>query len=253
METAYRGKNIQSVQRALDILGLFSQPGQELSLGEISVCLNLNKSTAHGLISTLHQNGYLQQNKNGKYGLGQTLRDKAILAKGNDINYLREFIRPYLDKICNTFSATASGFFYEDGKLFRIYQSVPKNGYYISVNFNDRIPLYCTASGKLLLAYQDEVACKRYLARTKLIAFTEYTLINKQDLLREADLIRRQGYSYENQEHQIDVSSLAAPLYWNNNFCGTCSVTGTAYWIEKSKDEIVYQLQMLSCQLQKNP
>ncbi|WP_125142590.1 IclR family transcriptional regulator [Clostridium transplantifaecale] len=242
MSQEYGGRTIQSVQRALDILGLFDEEHSEFSLGEISALLNLNKSTAHGLISTLYQNRYLQQKSNGKYKLGQIFLDKVVLARDNSISHLKELIKPCLDRICKHFSATSTGFFYENEKLYLAYQAVPAEGYYISVNFNDRMPLYCTASGKLLLAYQSETETRRYFTQTKLKAMTEYTIVKKSDLLKELELIREQRYSFENQEHQMGAASLAVPLFWKNSFYGTCSVTGMIYWLEKNKEEIIAEL-----------
>lgn len=245
MEQNYKGKTIQSVQRALDILELFKEKNQEFSLGEISAFLSLNKSTAHGLISTLHQNDYLKQNNNGKYKLGQALLGKAALAQNENLIYLREYIKPFLSKICEMFSATTTAFFYENNSLSLACQAVPKDSYYISVNFDDCMPLHCTASGKLLLAYQSEAKLKRYLSQTRRKAFTEYTITQKTALNKELELIRSQGYSYENREHQIDVACLAVPLHYQNAFYGTCSVTGTFYRIEKDKEKIVRQLQII--------
>ena len=51
------GKNIQSVQRAIDILNCFTAANPALSLGEISARLQLNKATVHGILNTLHNNG----------------------------------------------------------------------------------------------------------------------------------------------------------------------------------------------------
>ena len=68
-------KNIQSVQRAFAILESFQKSGRkERSVKEIAVSLGLNKSTAFGLINTLAELGYLQQNaENQKYYLGLKL------------------------------------------------------------------------------------------------------------------------------------------------------------------------------------
>lgn len=63
-------KRIQSVQRAIDIISCFHHTDIELSLGEISTALSLNKSTVHGIISTLYANNYVTQVPSGKYKLG---------------------------------------------------------------------------------------------------------------------------------------------------------------------------------------
>lgn len=64
-------RQIQSVQRAINILNCFTMTNSALTLGQISNQLNLNKGTVHGILSTLYQNGYISQNGNGQYMLGR--------------------------------------------------------------------------------------------------------------------------------------------------------------------------------------
>ena len=75
-------RQIQSVQRAINILNCFTMTNSALTLGQISNQLNLNKGTVHGILSTLYQNGYISQNGNGQYMLGAVLFNKACLAAG---------------------------------------------------------------------------------------------------------------------------------------------------------------------------
>lgn len=252
MENNFKGKTIQSVQRALNILNLFTETVTELSLGEISEALDLNKSTAHGLVSTLHCNGYVQQAPNGKYKLGPALAEKASLSRANGIVCFQSLIRPYLDRICQKFSATSTGFYYENGGLHLAYRAVPENHYYIAVNFNGDVPLYCTGSGKLMLAFQSPAESRRYLSRIKLRAHTEFTITNKDALRLELEQIRVQRYAFENQEHQAEVGCLSVPVFRDGVFCGACSVTGTIYRILENQDAILTQLHLAARQLEED-
>ena len=56
------GRQIQSVQRAVNILNCFTATNPALTLGQISSRLNLNKGTVHGILNTLRNNGYISQN-----------------------------------------------------------------------------------------------------------------------------------------------------------------------------------------------
>ena len=71
-------KIIGSVQRAMDILDLFDRRTQELGITDIARALDIPKSTIAGLISTLEQNDYLDQNTTTrKYRLGFKLAERA--------------------------------------------------------------------------------------------------------------------------------------------------------------------------------
>ena len=59
------GKVIQSVQRAVDIINCFEDITTERSLSELSTMLDLNKSTVHGILNTLHNNNFVRQNQRG--------------------------------------------------------------------------------------------------------------------------------------------------------------------------------------------
>ena len=104
MQTPPRtGKTIQSVQRAIDILNCFDAQTPALSLGEISARLQLNKATVHGLLNTLHNNGYVCQNSRGEYLLGSALFSKASLAGSTAGSKLRDAIAQPLQALCDRF------------------------------------------------------------------------------------------------------------------------------------------------------
>ena len=54
----------------MNILNCFTATNPALTLGQISSRLNLNKGTVHGILNTLHNNGYISQNMAGQYVLG---------------------------------------------------------------------------------------------------------------------------------------------------------------------------------------
>ena len=96
---------INSVDRALKILDLFSERDTELKLTEIGQQLNLHKSTVHGLLRTLSHHGYISQNpENGKYRLGMKLVERSNIAlQAMDI---RRVANPYLREIAHELGDT---------------------------------------------------------------------------------------------------------------------------------------------------
>lgn len=77
--TTRRHRTIGSLQRAIDILELFDEQTTELGITEMSEALGLHKSTAAGLVYTLEDNGYLDQDAaSRKYRLGYMLVERAF-------------------------------------------------------------------------------------------------------------------------------------------------------------------------------
>ena len=63
-------------------------------------------------------------------------------------------------------------------------------------------PLYCTGIGKILLAGMKESELQKYLKKVDFIKYTSNTLNSIQELLNEIDIIRRDGYAEDREEHE---------------------------------------------------
>jgi DNA-binding IclR family transcriptional regulator len=72
------------------------------------------------------------------------------------------------------------------------------------------LPLGCSATGKAILAYQDEQTIKK-VARA-LEAFTKHTLVPAEKLFKDLELTRRRGFSINRGERHLSVSGVAAAI-----------------------------------------
>ena len=222
---------IQSLQRSYDIINLFSRLKTELSLKEISQSLNLNKSTAHGLIQTMVLNGYMAQNeKNEKYKLGKNFISKSLLIPETSI--IQSVSDKYLKEISEKFALTSHLLIAEGDTMYTAKINFPSDVYYvISCIIGRTVPLHATASGKLLLASMSEQHLLNYIDKHPLIRYTDKTITDYNSLKENLADIRRNGYSYENEEIDAGVISIACPLYNHfKEFFGTISIS--AYHLE---------------------
>lgn len=244
MEHRNKGKNIQSVQRAIDIINCFNDSDIELSLNEITEKLVLNKSTVHGIINTLHNNRYLQQNSNGNYMLGQALFNKSIYAIHASKSRLRSLSKSYMTRISNKYKCTSHVFALEGTRLQFLDMALPINSYYvISPALSDVMHLYCTASGKIVLSYMSIHERNEYFERTDLKPHTPKTLVTKEDITRNIDSIIEKGYSLENEEIEEGCISIAVPiLTCEESLFGTLSITGSKVKVHGKEEEIVQDL-----------
>jgi DNA-binding IclR family transcriptional regulator len=73
-------------------------------------------------------------------------------------------------------------------------------------------PIYCTGVGKLLLAHAPPEQVERILARGELRRYTEHTITDRAKLAAELEGIRRRGFALDDEEHEVGVRCVAAPV-----------------------------------------
>lgn len=243
------GKIIQSVQRAVDIINCFDDVNTEMSLSQISNRLGLNKSTVHGILNTLHNNNFIRQGPTGKYMLGQSLIRKYHFADSAKRNIMMEVSREGMEQIANKYHMNCAIFMMEFGALTLVNRIMPKNEMYTVSCISDSYinPLYCTASGRILLAYLSLEELEIYLDRHELIAHTQKTIVTREALIAALDNIRRVGFSVEDEELGIGVSALSVPIFDpTGKLFATISVSGMSFHLENRQVEMVTELKSLS-------
>lgn len=245
------GKNIQSVQRAIDILNCFTNMDTALSLGEISERLGLNKATVHGILNTLHNNDFVCQNSSGKYLLGRALFEKAVLAPRTALDLYVDSAKLYMQDLSNRFQANGTLFAAEDHAVRIVYSTEPTNSMFVIHRAFSESPIHATASGKLLLAYGAPSFLEEFLARTELVPMTPTTFTSAQALRDDLAEIRVQGYSYEREELFQGISALGVPIFRKDGaLFGTISLTGMASSIANNRDQIVQELKRTAQSIQ---
>lgn len=248
MQQQKTGKTIQSVQRAIDIINCFDSNHPKLTLGEISSMLDLNKSTVHGILSTLYKNDFVRQTPSGHYTLGSYFIRKLGASDISIRSLLKEKALMGMNRIADKYGVSCGLFMLELGDLVLVNRIQPHNETYTVTTYSTYIqPLYCTASGKLLLASMDEQSLNEYLEVNPLTPRTEKTISTREGLLEALEAIRREGYGVENEELGQGVYALSAPIYnEKDQLLATVGVTGLAFLIRPVKDAIVDDLKTLS-------
>lgn len=244
------GKNIQSVQRAIDIIECFNETRIELSLNEISKIVGVNKSTVHGILNTLHNNGYIRQNDERKYLLGQAILDKYRYLSRTLQSLIISLSRPYMQKISNTHKLTINLFVVSEGRAIFSSQVISHLAKYAFTQVSNNSPLYSTATGKLTLSQMSNNDLDNYINSVKLEKISNSTIDNIENLKRNLTEIRLNGYSYEDQELVEGVSAISVPIfnkigYW----IGAMSVVGVALYISKNKNIIIDDLKKTCSQI----
>jgi DNA-binding IclR family transcriptional regulator len=201
---------IQSIERAAAILRALAGGSRRLGVSELSDHLGLAKGTVHGLLQTLKDEGFVEQDlESGKYQLGA-----ALLQLGNiylDVNELRGRSLAWADSLAvRTGEAVRVGSLHGDGVLIIHHVFRPDNSLQI-LEVGAQLPLHATALGKALLAFRPELT-DELLARG-LPRLTQATLTTAAPLRKALDAVRDTGWAAERDEAVIGESSIAAPIF----------------------------------------
>ena len=219
---------IQSVKRATEILSLFSLERPRLGITEISQLLELKKATVQGLMRTLTQQGFLRQNKESrKYELGVRLYELGIVFSGGlEINQKAQEPAGRLAREVEQLVRVAIR---NGDSAVVVLDVLPRTEPLPTYTYGPRIPLYCTALGKALLAFAGKEEITSYLDRVKFTRYTPRTITGREQLLRDLKETCRRGYSLNQQEHLLARVSVGAPIFGRNGgIVASISVGGDA-------------------------
>lgn len=210
---SYGTKTIQSVDRAFGLLEEMAVLGRPVRLKEISERCDLHMATCFHILNTFVKRGIVVVNprtREYKLGIKMLKFTKAIL---DDLS-LGNGLRDHLEKLAEETGETANLIMFEDDKAVHIDQVRSKRHghHWVFEALGSQIPLHCTGVGKVYLASLPETQAQELLARVGMPKLTPYTITAIDDMMRELDIIRRNGYAVNHEEREEGVGCLAAPL-----------------------------------------
>jgi DNA-binding IclR family transcriptional regulator len=202
---------IQSLDRAIRILDLFRGSRDPLGISEMAAALDLAKTTVHGLVSTLEKNGFLLKDAGTrKYRLGFALFELGSIQVADlEINQ-RAFLP--LRQLANLTNEICRVGIWDRRSIIITMTVQPQGHESTTRQIGPRLPIYCTALGKAILANMPEAEIKAYLDETDLIAYTPNTITDRQVLEKDLAQTRERGYSISRREILLHQVGLGAPV-----------------------------------------
>ncbi len=232
---------IQAVSHALDLLEQFHGEDDELGVTELSKRLKLHKNNVFRLLATLESRGYVEQNKateNYRLGLKSLELGQTFIKQ---MGLLRQ-AQPVLEKMVEECNETSYISIFKDG--FIVYLEIEETTMTVRVvpRIGIRLPAYCTAAGKIHLAFLREEELDKLYSKAKLISFTPKTLSSLDALKKELEEIRETGFAIDNEEYDIGVRCVAAPIRdYTRRVVGAVSLSGPSmrFTDERIANELV--------------
>ncbi|WZL74033.1 IclR family transcriptional regulator [Clostridiaceae bacterium 35-E11] len=231
-------EKVVAVDRALDLLLLLYDAGEEVGISDISRELGFPKSSVHRMLTTLEHKGFVHQNKeNGKYWLGLKIYAMGLLV-GERLS-LVQLIRPYAKKLFDEFQEVVNVSILDkdtqDGYKTIVVLKESDTMKVLSVNPNvgASSDAHVSSVGKCLLAFSKDINLDR-LFHNKLKKYTENTVVDKNQLINELEKIREQGYAIDNEEQEIGLFCIGAPILdQHGNAVAAISMSGPTARIKR--------------------
>lgn len=195
---------MRTVQRAIDVLGLFSDQRPALSLKEIVSGSGLPKTTVLRLLQTLRVNGLLWLDEHGRYIAGPAFLRWARMAEEGW--RLPAPVRRTLRELAAEQRETVHLYVRRDLHRICVAQEEGPQALRHVVRVGDELPLWAGGPSKVLLTSADDVLLDR-IAR-----HSPHGVAHVDTLRRWVAEARRHGYAVSHGEHEEGLSAVAVPV-----------------------------------------
>ncbi|WP_040978393.1 IclR family transcriptional regulator [Oceanobacillus jeddahense] len=226
---------VQSVDRAIQIIKKLKENPDGIGVTDLSIILGVSKSTVHRLLMSLYQGGFVRQDSiTDKYKLGFHFLEIADVVRENlDV---RNIAAPLLNELSSITGETVHLVIRDQDEVVYIDKVESPETIRMYSRVGKRAPMHCTGVGKVFLAYLSMDEVKEIIKEKPLKRFTSNTICSQEDLIKELNLIRKNGYAIDDEEHELGVKCAAAPiLNFKGNITAALSVAAPIMRIDSEK------------------
>jgi DNA-binding IclR family transcriptional regulator len=202
---------LQTVQKIGPVLDLFTIQRPEWGVSEVAVEIDVPRSSAHALLSSLVDTGLLQCRTRGRYRLGWRIVELGQTLRGTiDV---RSCAAPVLEKLVEKYGETAHLAVMERCQVLYVDKVIGTHNITVQgARVGARLEAHSTAVGKVLLAALEDVEVRRYLASRTLRRLTPSTITNPDTLRDALAVARSSGFAFDMGESVAEINCVAAPV-----------------------------------------
>lgn len=194
------GSTVQSLDRALSILGVLRLSGSSLALGDVAARAGLPKSTTHRLLATLQRHGLVVRDGDGaRYQLAA--RTFEPVGAGPRVREILEELAATSRETANLGALIGAEVLYAD-------RASSPQALRWQLGVGSRVPAHCSAMGKAILASLSPGEVARLLP-ARLERFTAGTMIDRETLMGDLSATRTRGYAVDEEEFMEGVRCVA--------------------------------------------
>ena len=202
---------VHSVRKCFQLLECMSKAQRPLSFTDLAHTSGLERSTVQRLVHTLCQLGYVRQNPQTRaYVLSPRLLQfgHAVLQADG----VAEAAEPFLERLNQECKETVNLMELEGSEIVYVLRYPSTHPVSVDLHVGSRLPVYCTAAGRVFLAHMSAEELDALLALPR-PQVTEHTITEEAVLRERLAQVHTQGYALNDQEAFIGDISMAAPLF----------------------------------------
>ena len=211
-EALYRGGDpdfMTSLARGLHVIRAFSGVDRRLTIADVSRATGLTRAVVRRCLYTLRELGYAATD-------GRTYSlQPSILNLG--YAYLSTApipiaAQPVLEELSGQLGEATSVAMLDDGAVVYVARAATRRIMAVTLGVGSRLPAYCTALGRVLLAGMPPEQAAQELAKFELVAHTRFTVTSRRRIEEILAEVRAEGFAVNDQELEVGLRSIAVPV-----------------------------------------
>jgi len=203
---------VQSLERGLAVIRALSTPELQ-TLSDVARTTGISRASARRFLLTLDKLGYVEH-QHGRFSLTPLVLElgHAYLSSLS----LPEVSQPHLERLVNRVQESSSVSILDGTDILYVARVHTRRIMTVSINVGTRFPAWATSMGRVLIAGMSAEDRAAILDRSKLEGFTAATIARRAALEKELDKVAEQGFAIVDQELEIGLRSVAAPIRRSN-------------------------------------
>ena len=205
---------VQSLTRGLKLLEFIAESHGNVALTELAQQAGLPNSTTHRLLSTMQQQGFVRQVGDlGLWTIGAHafVVGSSFLQSRNLLALVHPILRSLMEESGETVNLAVLDL--SDHQAVIIDQVQCTQLMRMSAPIGGKLPMHASGAGKAFLANLSDKQVTELLHRKGLHYYTPKTLMSPQSLKDNLALVRKTGYSFDDEEHALGLRCVAACIY----------------------------------------
>lgn len=229
---------IQSLERALDILEMLGSHPGGTQVKDLSSELGLNKSTVSRMLYTLGERGYVQKKQDGSYRLGIKIVELCSLHL-NSLQLKTEAL-PAMEQLRNQTGLIIHLGALDDGEIVYLEKITSYTNIRMYSQIGKRAWIHSTGMGRAILSTMNNRDVLKILKEKGMPAVTSKTCVKEEELLEQLDEIRRRGYAIDDEENEMGMRCVAAPIFdYRGDAIAAVSATGFLEMVPYEKIDMI--------------
>jgi len=227
------------VSAAVRVLSVLERMSRQRSIGleELAREIGLAKPTVYRFLQTLQELGYARRDERERWAM--TLKLFNVGSRVLDHLDLLAVARPVAEELSLDLGETVHMGVMEGDSAVYVLKIESKYTIRMFSRVGRRVPLYCSALGKVLLAFAAKEDRAAALEGGRLVAFTPKTISTREALDAELARIRRDGFARDDEEHEEGIHCIGAPVFdHSGSIVAALSVSWPGFRYEKGDESV---------------